>query len=499
MVAACAALTWLVKPSLTNQQVWDKLVGDGVASTGFGYSVPRVDLFQTLKDVGGLTLSAPGAPQLVCSGTVNLTPVVTGSADKVEAYLNGTLVQTVTSAPWDFSIDTSGTSFGTADVQFIAYSGATTKTADVVIAIDNTGGQFPLLDSFDSGAPNFIGYDAKYLAQTPLDNLYNLPGGDKSTDTFLSAGTGSWRQTTLNPFKGSGDEACITDSGSYGPYEIDALISRKIKVPASNGSLVFYHHYNIENGGSGLDRGYVLVTADGGQTFTTATLKTGGPAYFTGLQASWWKGEVNLAPFAGQTVNLVFCLQTDEQTSGEDTGQPAGWWLDAVTVATNYNESIPLISGVNVNSYSLYGAVPAKPQIDVQVEQPTNVAKVKYILDCAPAGSGPEDVTVTVNGNAPWAGQIDLPAVKNQLATLHVQYFDASNIAGPQVDVPVYIFNHPGDVNADGAVNQADLDAFPAALGLKSGDAGFVPFFDTDLDGKVTEADASAVGYNWDS
>ncbi|MCH7472441.1 hypothetical protein IIA79_05760 [bacterium] len=52
-------------------------------------------------------------------------------------------------------------------------------------------------------------------------------------------------------------------------------------------------------------------------------------------------------------------------------------------------------------------------------------------------------------------------------------------------------------MNADGAVNQADLDAYDGTIGLKSGDPGYLPFFDSDLDGQITEADASAVGYHW--
>ena len=70
--------------------------------------------------------------------------------------------------------------------------------------------------------------------------------------------------------------------------------------------------------------------------------------------------------------------------------------------------------------------------LDNELAKPTN-SDVAYVLD-----------TLTV------------PNKPNQLAVLRVQYFDASNNPGPEVDKTVYLFNLLGDTDASGVVDQAD-------------------------------------------
>jgi hypothetical protein len=128
---------------------------------------------------------------------------------------------------------------------------------------------------------------------------------------------------------------------------------------------------------------------------------------------------------------------------------------------------------------------------------------VVYVLDCAPLGvSDLYDLVVPISSGIGFPGTIQiptLPKMPNQLAMLRVKYFDSANNPGPQVDIPFYIFNQPGDVNADNQVDQTDLDLFKSSgqMGLGSADPGYIPFYDSDLDGVVTELDAAAVGYNW--
>ncbi|MDQ3022872.1 MAG: S8 family serine peptidase [bacterium] len=503
IAAAVAGLMWTVKPSLTRNEVRQIMIDTGVTTTGFTGSVPRVNAAAAVAAAAGMQIKA-GLPQLISRGTITLTPEVAGLPDRIEAYFDGTLVGSDDTAPFEFQIDTSGVLFGTASVEFRGFQGVEQKSEFLQLAIDNTTATFPMLEGFETFTPSLLPFDAQSLEQGVMDNMYNLPGGDESTDIFRTQGPGNWRTSLVAPFKGGNCAACIQDSGSHGSYEVDSLISRQLAIPATGSpTLVFYHHYNLEKGASneGFDRGWVLVTTDGGLTFTAAKKKGGTPgsAWFSGEQAGWWKGEVDLAEFAGQSVNIVFCLQTDGQVQGHNAAAPAGWWIDAVAVATNYNESVPLIGGVNVENYSLYGAVPSKPEMELQIEQPTDVNKVTYIVDCAPFGvTDAYDLKVDVTGQAPWQVQVTVPqTLPNQLAHLRVQYFNSANVAGPEVVVPIWLFNKPGDVNADGDVDQLDLDAFPAMVGLAEGDSGYVPFFDTDLDGKVRENDASAIGYFW--
>lgn len=60
---------------------------------------------------------------------------------------------------------------------------------------------------------------------------------------------------------------------------------------------------------------------------------------------------------------------------------------------------------------------------------------------------------------------------------------------------PVKVYSLVGDINGDGTVDDGDRDALGPLVGLESGNALFLPWYDTDADGLVTEADLSAVGY----
>jgi hypothetical protein len=53
----------------------------------------------------------------------------------------------------------------------------------------------------------------------------------------------------------------------------------------------------------------------------------------------------------------------------------------------------------------------------------------------------------------------------------------------------------PGDINGDGIVNEVDPFVLTSYIGLRSSNAAYRPWYDTDGDGEVTEADASLIGY----
>lgn len=63
------------------------------------------------------------------------------------------------------------------------------------------------------------------------------------------------------------------------------------------------------------------------------------------------------------------------------------------------------------------------------------------------------------------------------------------------IPAPVKVYSLVGDINGDGTVDGGDRDALGPLVGLDSGNASFLPWYDTDGDGLVTEADLSAVGY----
>jgi immune inhibitor A len=93
-------------------------------------------------------------------------------------------------------------------------------------------------------------------------------------------------------------------------------IQTTVTVPAGNPTLTFQTHYDIE---SGYDYAQVLVN---GAEVT----------WWDGTQATYAPRTVNLAAYAGQTVQLSFTYVTDPAVSGNNPSVPDGVWIDDVKV-----------------------------------------------------------------------------------------------------------------------------------------------------------------------
>ncbi len=165
--------------------------------------------------------------------------------------------------------------------------------------------------------------------------------------------------------------------------------------------------------------------------------------------------------------------------------------LDSVVVPVT-----PTASGITITADSLYGAVPHKPSVSVALKQPVNVVRAQYTLDLPPYNdSSAADIEVQSTAAPDFAATLSVPVADNFEAQLRAEYFSSTDEAGTPIAARVYVFNQRGDVNCDGVVDLADLDAYALLLGVVQGTAGYSPFFDSDLDGVINEADASAVGY----
>ena len=75
--------------------------------------------------------------------------------------------------------------------------------------------------------------------------------------------------------------------------------------------------------------------------------------------------------------------------------------------------------------------------------------------------------------------------------------FDDIEVSSPKLEVPVWIYNLQGDIDGDGLVGIGDHDALAGLLGMTSSDPAFFPWYDTNDDGVISEADLAAVGYFW--
>jgi hypothetical protein len=161
----------------------------------------------------------------------------------------------------------------------------------------------------------------------------------------------------------------------------------------------------------------------------------------------------------------------------------------------DYAEDVPTIQSVDVSPGTVVGDIPAVTVLNASVNNPDNVARVEFLLDFVSAGT--TDIPVSDN-SAPFQAEFDIPAgLPNQHAQLLVSYFSVDEVPGVAQVIPIYVFNLLGDTNADGVVSALDLDGYATQIGLTSSDAGYIPLFDSNLDGTVTEKDAAEVGYGF--
>ncbi len=496
LVASSAALAWTVHPEWTNDQVRDALIATGMPTTGFNGSVPRVDIGNFMAQYGkGFRI--PTDSHLIAHGTVHITPEVFSGLTDLKAFVDGTQVQDLSAAPWDLNLDTSSHAFGPATFRFDGSDGVKSYSSSYNVIVDNGPAVYPLFDSCDAADSSVLPLDMRTLNPAAQGALYLL-NPQISATTLASKGPGSWQLVTDGAFKGS-SYYCGQASGSYGPDELDCLLCRQLDLTTvTTPTLTFMQRYNLEDGGQAYDRAYVMVSGDYGLTWQPAKLQSGQPAMFTGLQHDWAPVKIDLSAFVGTHVHVAFVMMSDDQTSGEDILQPSGWWVDEIAFSADYSGQ-PQFSGLNIGNFGVGGAVPQISKLGVKLVNPQNVTKVRYTLDCAPLNQpGGNDQQVDTAPDAP--GLLSLPlGTPNQVAQLTIQSFGAGDLPGQQQTVPVYVFNHRGDVNGDGVVGQADLSAYIGKIGLTSTAPGYIPFLDTNFDGTITEADASAVGYFWGS
>jgi hypothetical protein len=237
-------------------------------------------------------------------------------------------------------------------------------------------------------------------------------------------------------------------------------------------------------------------------------------SHFPGDYHGPWVGTSFSAPLTAAAAALLWSYQpaltnTEVRDYLEDTGAPTTGFnasnsILRLDVRAALDAIPPLVDPIAVDSVvatqTLLGNVNHVAQFSARVLGAENVDRVRYTIDCVPLGEfDPTDVMLDVETNGVFLTVLELGEVDrmNQQAQLTAQVYDALGNPGPLVTTPLWIFNHPGDVNADGEVDAADSVAFEDRLGLTEDDPSYEPFYDSDLDGVITEGDAAAIGYFW--
>jgi subtilisin family serine protease len=188
------------------------------------------------------------------------------------------------------------------------------------------------------------------------------------------------------------------------------------------------------------------------------------------------------------------------ETGAPTTGFPAGLdapRVDALAALERVAEAIvdPWLTGISVAENAV-GSVPGTGSLLVAPTGYQDLARVEYTVDLydsdrdftRTATTGPYNLTLELNTSG-------LP---NHIGEVRAVGYAADDTPTLTVSTEFYVYNVPGDTNADGAINAADLLPIEQHIGAQSGGPGFVPFWDCDNNGVVNEADAAVVGYNWD-
>ena len=504
LAAGCAALVWSVYPDLTNEEVRRALRETGAPVTGYPTALTRPDLARLLESWDSSSYRPGYLEQDIYTTWVTLGMEVTGGLGWLQAtQASNGYTASLTAAPWEFSFDLRGIAFGTELVTFEsdAVSGEAVQTC--LFPVDNTAGAFPLDEDLDTADIAIIKVDGQRLADGPIAGLYFLDEKYGTAANLHRDGGGYWQRLPEAGTAGSGglyfgDEY----GGGYDDFELDLAVLPLVDLTGVyDGQLRFSHRWNIEAATDLLDgdAGFVVVRPQSTGVWEIAPHVDRGQAAYAGWQGDWVGDRVLLTDYADELVQLGFLFNSNIAGNGEEPGEPAGWWVDDIEV-TDGAPKIGYASfhDLEVTPGSSLGRVPGVAALMIELAGAVNVDRAVFTLDTAPIGeANAEDVTVQ-RSYAPYAAELAVPLdMLNSQAEVRVTVFNLLGEAGRVQTVPVFIYNLAGDANGDGAVNAADSALIQDSLWLTPADSGYSPFLDTDGDGVVSEADASAVGYCW--
>jgi len=181
-------------------------------------------------------------------------------------------------------------------------------------------------------------------------------------------------------------------AGNYPHYSDARLVSPEFMVPAAaaNPQLSFWHWFNIVGG----DGGRVQIKPRGGAWTDASTL-------FVGVANAWNRNLVDLAPFAGQVVQVGFRF-------GSDYGnEAAGWYIDDVALATFVPNPLAL-GGTVTNHFTANGErayyvidVPPGGHLRITLNDLDNIGSNElYIRRGAPPTAGEYDYRYSIKGGA---------------------------------------------------------------------------------------------------
>ncbi|MCB1186930.1 S8 family serine peptidase [bacterium] len=493
-VSGAAALLLSEDPTLTPAELRQLLVSSGAPTTGFGeHPVPRLDIAAAFDKLHGLSISAPQLGQLTQSGMLELQPLVIGEADWLSASAHGMELARAGDAPASVTIDTTMLPDGAHELVIRAGNATSTVQCSLPVVIDNSGtGLASFGEDFYTGLNLLCSLPSSGCSDDLLTRLRQFGPMGWDIGDLRSGGGTLWQLLS-----GAGFQAATQVSGQsgYGAWSTELLVSRRIDLSGRvQPSLSVSAACNLEQ-----DRDFLrfLATTDNGLSFSQLTFEGPElPAALSGLQ-EMQQYELDLSPFAGESLHVVVMLESDGAGSGEDTHLP-GAWIDKALQREGGQAASANSGFIGLQAWQLLGEAAGVPDLQLSLPGATGSDAVHYELDLAPFdNSGSEDIHIeSIDTGSSFPASIPLSALGNRIAVLRIIPLKDGN-PGAMREIPLWFFSQPGDANADGQVNQADLDFIRTRVGMSSDDPDWTVFADSDLDGLITEADAAAVGYHW--
>ncbi|MEZ5338045.1 MAG: S8 family serine peptidase [bacterium] len=493
LVSSALGLLSTRLPAYDNAALRTLLVQSASPLSGGG--PPRLDLTTALAvlETPRISLERPGSMEQ--QDFLTLRPELSGTVIAVELWLDGSYVMTRGQAPWEFTADLRALDPGLHTLELrVPLPDGSGHVADGFSFLRRAEAfAMPWSTGFEPGAAREL--HALDLSAYPQAMLADLAGFAGLTGTEQCADGGEllgWRSTSGAAWQGSGMLRTDWQPRDSGPGQLCALLSPPVRLSGHElPTLSLALRWQLEQA-----RCVLLLSADGGRSWRIPDEVHGQPQSLSGDSQGWRQLGMDLSGLVDQEVQLLLLTQLDagKQSAGQFIE------LDALGFGTLFQPSQPVVQGLLLE-VEVVGAVPQRDSIEVRLEGALNVTSASYWLDCEPFNSlGPEDVLSEAILGAGLPAVLHLPPAQsgNRHAMLHADYRDSAGNSGPQLSLPLWIFDRRGDANADGIVSLADLAAYSGHYGARLGDALYEPFLDCDLDGVITELDSAAVGYALD-